>query len=932
MNQLTRFLLFVFLGFLLSLSFLLIPPIQAQPNLNQKSSLIQEGKTYYDNGNFSQSVEIFQQAIQNYQKAGDYLYQAQTLGFLSLAYQKLGQWEQAQQAINTSLSILTTLPKTHETQRIYAQILNHHGHLLLAIGQAEKALETWKKSQDIYQQVGDKDNVIGSLINQSQALEIMGFYRRAYQTTLQIVNCESSQCQNLTNEQQLSEIIQNIKKNQSPTLQSLGLRSLGNILRIIGELNQSETILQENITIAAQISPQEESQTRLSLGNTQRALASKYQYLKDYQKEQDYRQKALNQYQQATTQAIFPITKIRAQLNQFSLLIESKQLSTAKTLLPTLQQQLTQLPPSYASVYAHVNLAQNILKLKQADQIQVTYPLYPSKTATALYTISPQRGDLVSLENCTERENICVNPNITTYHNVTQILTKAREYATIIDNQKAESLVLGNLGHIYELTQQLQQAQTLTEQALTLAIAQNAPEITYQWQWQLGRIFKQSQKLSPARSFYTNAIDTLKSLRGDLVALNPDIQYNFRDEVEPIYRETIDILLKDTDSPELLKQARNVLEALRLAELDNFFQDACIEDKPINLDEITANSTPPTAVLYAIVLSERLEVILKVPQQPLIHYTTAIPQKQAEQTITTLLNEAKKPIRSPQLLTLSQQVYDWLIRPAETYLVKSNIKILTFVLDGALRNIPMAILNDGNQYLIEKYALVLSPGFNLLAPKPLEKRQLTALIGGADSEEAPSFKTRQLSSLPFVNLEVQQLETALKGEKLFNQTFTKSKLQKIIDSRHFSVVHLATHAQFSSNAEDTYILAWDNPINVKELDQLLRSSRQNQAEKIELLVLSACDTATGDNRATLGLAGVAVRAGARSTLATLWQVSDQATADFMLRFYQILKEQPELTKAEALQKAQLYLLQEQPNSNYKLPYYWASFVLLGNWF
>jgi CHAT domain-containing protein len=141
------------------------------------------------------------------------------------------------------------------------------------------------------------------------------------------------------------------------------------------------------------------------------------------------------------------------------------------------------------------------------------------------------------------------------------------------------------------------------------------------------------------------------------------------------------------------------------------------------------------------------------------------------------------------------------------------------------------------------------------------------------------------------------------------------------------VVHLATHGQFSSKAEDTFILTWDDRINIKQLNNVLKTRDLTESSIIELLVLSACQTAVGDKRAALGLAGMAVRAGARSTLASLWSVNDAATASFMIKFYQNLADN-KVTKAEAVRRAQLSLLQ---NPDYSHPYFWAPFILVGNW-
>ena len=111
---------------------------------------------------------------------------------------------------------------------------------------------------------------------------------------------------------------------------------------------------------------------------------------------------------------------------------------------------------------------------------------------------------------------------------------------------------------------------------------------------------------------------------------------------------------------------------------------------------------------------------------------------------------------------------------------------------------------------------------------------------------------------------------------------------------------------------------------------LFRSSRDLQKSTLELLILSACETAAGDSRASLGLAGFAVRAGARSTIGTLWQVNDASSSLLMSQFYTELAHS-QVTKAEALRRAQLHLLENAKISNYRRPYYWAAYILVGNW-
>ncbi len=162
---------------------------------------------------------------------------------------------------------------------------------------------------------------------------------------------------------------------------------------------------------------------------------------------------------------------------------------------------------------------------------------------------------------------------------------------------------------------------------------------------------------------------------------------------------------------------------------------------------------------------------------------------------------------------------------------------------------------------------------------------------------------------------------------MLDRQFTSDALRNKIGSTPSEIVHLATHGQFSSDAEETFLLAWDRKINVKELDELLGARNRQREKPIELLILSACETAKGDDRAALGIAGVALRSGARSTIATLWAVQDDSTALIMEQLYSQLN-QPGISRAEALRNAQLSLLKD---SQFVKPYYWAGFVLIGNW-
>jgi CHAT domain-containing protein len=423
------------------------------------------------------------------------------------------------------------------------------------------------------------------------------------------------------------------------------------------------------------------------------------------------------------------------------------------------------------------------------------------------------------------------------------------------------------------------------------------------------------------------------------------VQLLIRDEVEPAYRQFVDVLLQNAPgiaepSQDNLKQAREVIEALQIAELNNFFREACLKPKTKEADQIDPNA----AIIYPIILNDRVGVIESRSSNALKYYTSSLSKLEAEELITQIRQDLIKPNSNLEnLQDRLAQLYDFIVKPFEQDLEisqqidASSVKTIVFVLDSLFKNIPMSALYDKGrrQYLVERYSIAVAPSLKLLDSEglPFLDRVNTLVAGASD---APSFKAegREFTEIFNVTREIEDIEKELQNStKLAEREFTKSNLQSQLGANNFSIVHLATHGKFSSNPEQTFILAWDDRIDMRELKSFL-TKNVSISKPIELLVLSACQTAKGDNRAALGLAGIAVRAGARSTLASLWQVNDSSTAQLMVKFYQSLK-QSKITKSEALRKAQLTLLENLENKPeaiaYKHPYYWSAFTVIGNW-
>lgn len=868
-----------------------------QVSTSNSAELVQVGLQKYQSGEFAAAVTAWKQAADRFASQGDSLNQAMVLSNLALAYQQLGQWTPANQAIGNSLQRLQTQKASRDRTTILAQALNTQGKLQLAQGQPEQALKTWEEATETYQQVEDEIGVVRSLMNQAQALRILGFYPRV-KTTLEQVN-------------------QILFDQPDSAMKAAGLLSFGDTLRLVGDLDESETVLQKSLAIAQKLDLSSGiTAAFLSLGNTAYS--------------QGELKAAIDFYQNAIASSVSPTTTLQAQLNQLRLFIELENWAEAKALAQKIQSKFANLPTNRSSIYARINFSQSLLKLWRQEAGIVGAGLTNHLPEESLNVIKPAPFPILGaglnnniLGKTAKGTKPALNPQT-----VAQILTTGIQQAKELGDQRAESYTLGYLGQIYEYIQPWSEAKTLTEQALLLAQSVNSPDIAYLWQWQLGRLLKaqidrgiaDDSAIKSAVAAYKEAIHSLNSLRNDLVATNLELQFSFRESVEPIYRQLVSLLLQPSNkdiSQENLVQAREVIESLQLAELDNFFREACLTDQPEPVDQVDANA----AVIYPIILPDRLEVIVSIANQPLRHYATPLSQAEVEDVLNQTRRSLRRVASDRERLPLFKQLYNWLVQPIEAELAASEIKTLVFALDGSLKSIPIAALYDGEKYLIENYSVALTPSLQILEPQPLTRTPIKVLVGGL-SEAKQNFPP-----LPGVESEIQQIQAQIPAQVLLNQQFTSAALQQEISAVSFPVVHLATHGQFSSNAEDTFILAWDDRVSVKQLAEVLQVREDRKRQPIELLVLSACQTAAGDKRAALGIAGVAVRSGARSTLATLWSVDDESTAMLMVKFYQELA-QANVTKAEALRQAQVALLQQ---SRFRHPYYWAPFVLVGNW-
>jgi filamentous hemagglutinin family protein len=509
-----------------------------------------------------------------------------------------------------------------------------------------------------------------------------------------------------------------------------------------------------------------------------------------------------------------------------------------------------------------------------------------------------------------------------------------------LNNDAIISEAHGLIGQIYQSGHQFDEAIAHTRQAIFWA--QYHPELLYTWQWQLGQLLNKTQNIEGAIEQYQSAIKTLNPSHscdnnqpseriqppGVIHELFTGYRHQnniFRDKVRPVYQELAQIYLDQSeqavsnDKERFLRKVIDVMEQLKIAELQDYYEDECVTAVEESFETM---DYPPmhTAVVYPIPLKESFVMILALPNRLIsktIHESPAQINQKAKQFREVLtLDSRHNPKRYQRL---AKELYDLLIRPLAFSLTKEDIKTLVIVPDESLRLMPFSPLLDGNQYLIEKYAIVTIPAINLTDMKPCYKlNKINILLSGLSTGKPP---------LPFVYDELSGIKKIMgTGTLLLNEEFSTQNLYQQFQNNSFDMIVIATHGVFNRSSKESYLQTYDGKLMMDDFGSMIQSGLYRK-QQIELISLSACDTAVGDERSALGLGGVALKAGARSAIATLWSVSDKATCLTTTEFYRQLKNKRE-SKAKALQSAQLKMIS---HDRYYHPGYWSPFLLIGNW-
>lgn len=764
-----------------------------------------------------------------------------------------------------------------------ADALTVQGNQQLDQGNPSGAFASFEKAQSFYQESNNKEGVKGSQINKALAHQQLGQYLNA--------------CREVS----FALAIERYCESDAPaapfadrtfdTTDLIALQNLGKIFQELGYLERSETVLTLAIANAKQqgnLAQQLASQQ--TLANTRtiqvRAAIQKFQITGEALVQATQVKAAEKTAKQAfadyevldTSQARLGWLSLYDDLNEWVkedgpgifeivALRDSLQSKRGQILQTLLQSDLNALSP-ISRVYAHLKISKIVAK--QSGKLSGKHPL------------------VLAFEQAQTAQNL----------------------ANELDNYRALSFVYGQLGRLYQQSGQSDLSMRSYELAAQFAQSIQAWDGLYQWRSALAQQYEDQGQTQQAITSYTSAISALEHVRWNLLPVTSDLQFSFKEKVEPVYQQYMGLLLK-TDNPDLTLVSQ-VNQSLRLAELENYLK--CGETNLVPLAQAEDNEK---VIVQILDLGDQTIIIVGDT-----HY--AVDHTQLKQRVFDLTGRIQDPnfytFPSNQYLPQAQALYQLVLGPAMAKGLIPEDKTILFHLNGPMQSIPIGMLHDGDRFLIERNPITLSNGYT--AQSPVQQAKLSAVVGGV-SKNSPSLEQTSLSPLPEVVEEVEAIQDKIPNVRLLlDEDFTHQKLLRNVEGPSSRILHLSTHGQFSSDPTQTFLLAWDRPLNVKDISGVLEAGNGGG---LELLFLSACQSAKGDSRSLLGLAGLSAQSGAKNTIASLWSADATASVLLSREFYEARSNQA--STAKSLQNAQLALLRT-PSSPYSHPYFWANYILV----
>jgi CHAT domain-containing protein len=913
------------------------------------------GIAYQDLGKYDKAIEFQLRSLEIAREIKDRRGEGQSLGNLGIAYKSLGKYDKAIEYQLQSLEIAREI----KDRRGEGQSLGNLGSAYQALGKYDKAIEYQLQSLEIAREIKDRLGEGQSLANLGNAYKSLSKYDKAIEFHLQSL-----------------EIAREIKDRSG---EETALANLGVAYLFLGKYDKAIEYYLQSLEIAREI------KDRSGEGTALEGLGIAYQALSKYDKAIEFQLQSLEITREikdrssegqslgnlgSAYQALGKYDKaIEFQLQSLEITREIKDRSGEGTALGSL-----------GNAYQALGKYDKAIEF-QLQSLEITREIKDrSGEGTAL-------GNLGNAYQALGKYDKAIDYYL-------QSLAIARE----IKGSLGEGAALGNLGNAYLFLGKYNKAIDYYLQSLEIAREikdRRVEAISFN---NLGANFNKVNQPEMSILFYKLAVNVTEDIRKDIRKLDQDIQKSYLNKVEGSYRRLADLLLKQGR----IMEALQVLDLLKVQELQDFFKDVKGNEKTAqgiellneekeywqsfskqNIDLTTTNTpqilqqlrqTAPaqniklaaykdlqtrlqklgsnSALLYPLILEDRLELVLFVPNAPPISRTVPVKQTELIQVAEEFRNTIQKP-ESLAVLNPANKLYKWMIEPIANDLKQANIQTIIYAPDGVMRHVPLAALYDGKQWLVEKYRINYITALSLTNIDP-QTQQTPRILAGAFTDRGGLVKigdtSLNFSPLPAALPEVENLVTNFPNTtKLIDKDFNR----KAIESdklNQYNIIHFATHAHLvGGSPEDSFVLLNNNEYVT------LRQVKDWKLPNVGLAVFSACQTALGGKLSSgieiIGFGYQLQQAQARASIATLWEISDGATQALMGKFYEKMK----LTSssADALQQAQIDLIRSngkstdekragvkitwqgirpEVESQLNHPYYWAPFILIGNGF
>ena len=896
-----------------------IDRVQAQSVQDRKAEgdrLFTQGNQLYQVSQYREALQAWEQSLQIYREIKNYNGEGVTLSNLGAIYASIGQYQKAIEYFQLSLSIREKIGDLKGE----GASLNNLGSIYDSLGQPQKAIEYFQQSLAIFKKIRNLNGAGSTLGNLGNVYESLGQNKKAieyFQQSLVIA-----------------------KQIGNRSIEGKSLNNLGNVYRLLGEYQKAIDYHQQSLAIAKQIGDLMGEGT--ALGN----LGVSYNLL-------GQNEKAINYYQQSLAIAKqigdlkYQGTALSNLGNAYTTLKEYKNASNYFHQSLAIAKQIGDLNIEGISL-SNLGVLYNLLgqykkAIDHSQQALILFKQMGGRDGEGKSLLN--LGDIFNNLNQPTLAIIfykqSVNSNETIRKDISG-LSKEEQKSYLSTVEKTYRLLADRLLKQDRVMEALQVLDLLKVQKLQDFLK----DVKGNERTALGvQMLPQEQTLINQYNNIQNRTIQLGTELNDLRKLpnRTTTQQQRLTKIEQIAEQVnqqLTALLQSDSTKTLITQLQQTAAKQNLT-LPSYK----------DLSERIQRIGQGTALFYPLILSDRIELVIFIPNQPLIHRSIAINQKELETEIKTFRNQLQN--RDPNIEVTAQKLYKYLLEPIDADLKAAKIQTIVYAPDGQLRYVPLAALHDGKQWIVERYLINNVTAVSLTNLDPSSDRD-SRVLAGAFEKGNFSFnindKAFSFSGLPFAGKEVDTLANTIPNTtKLLDKEFSRAAILPNLKTNN--IIHLANHAAFvEGTPEDSFILMGNGDrINLREIDQW-------DLPNVSLIVLSACQTAVGGNLGNgieiLGFGYQLQRAKVRSAIASLWTVSDGGTQKLMEAFYTALKK-GKVSHAEALRQAQVALItgnyealgelrgqqvaiepriRQTPAAPTKIshPYYWDPFILIGS--